>query len=226
VDTIAPVSEHVVRQGEHLAAIAEQHGFADSRTIWNHPRNAELKKTRDPDVLLPGDRVFVPDLRERTERAQTESRHRFVLHGETLALRLVVEQPDRRPAADVPVRFGLGSRLRDERTRADGLLERAIPRSAGSATLIFSGDGAPFEASRPLALAIGALDPIDTRSGQEERLRNLGYYDAPPSDGDEAPGDAEAFRSAVEEFQCDHGLQVDGVLGAKTRAKLREAHGS
>jgi peptidoglycan hydrolase-like protein with peptidoglycan-binding domain len=34
-----------------------------------------------------------------------------------------------------------------------------------------------------------------------------------------------AFRSAVEEFQCDHGLTVDGDCGAQTQAKLLSVHG-
>jgi len=35
-----------------------------------------------------------------------------------------------------------------------------------------------------------------------------------------------AFLSAVEEFQCDNGLTVDGDCGPNTQAKLKEVHGS
>jgi hypothetical protein len=222
------VSEHVVRQGEHLASIAEQYGFADSRTIWDHPRNAELRSQRDPDVLLPGDTLFVPDRRTRSESAATEARHRFVLHAERLLLRLVVQQPDRGPARDVPLVISVEGRAADQKTGADGLVERRIPRSAAAGNLVFTAAETPFDARQPLALEIGGLDPIDTRSGQEERLRNLGYYGGPPvsPDASEAPPDAEEFRSAVEEFQCDHGLGIDGVIGPKTRAALLKAHGS
>jgi peptidoglycan hydrolase-like protein with peptidoglycan-binding domain len=33
------------------------------------------------------------------------------------------------------------------------------------------------------------------------------------------------FRSAVEEFQCDHDLTVDGICGPTTQAKLKQVHG-
>ena len=39
--------EHIVRQGEHLARIARQHGFSDYQTIWDHPENAQLKQKRE-----------------------------------------------------------------------------------------------------------------------------------------------------------------------------------
>jgi hypothetical protein len=223
------VSEHVVRQGEHLASIAEQYGFADSRTIWEHPRNADLRSRRDPDVLFPGDTLFVPERRTRNESAATEARHRFVLHAERLLLRLVVQQPDRGAARDVPLVISVEGRAADQKTGADGLVERRIPRSANAGSLVFTAPEPPFDAREPLALEIGGLDPVDTRSGQEERLRNLGYYGGPPSQPAataDAPPDSEEFRSAVEEFQCDHGLGIDGVLGPQTRAALLKAHGS
>jgi len=33
------------------------------------------------------------------------------------------------------------------------------------------------------------------------------------------------FRSAVEEFQCDHDLTVDGDCGPQTQAKLKQVYG-
>jgi peptidoglycan hydrolase-like protein with peptidoglycan-binding domain len=64
------------------------------------------------------------------------------------------------------------------------------------------------------------LDPIDILAGQKERLNNLGYFAGDPQT--EADED---FRSAVEEFQCDHGLTVDGVLGANTKSRLKQVYG-
>ena len=62
---------------------------------------------------------------------------------------------------------------------------------------------------------------MSERSGQQERLRNLGYL-ADPLPGDDPE---ELFRIAVEEFQCDHKLAVDGKCGPATQAKLRDVHG-
>ena len=58
----------------------------------------------------------------------------------------------------------------------------------------------------------------------DERLENLGYE--PGSLSPTGPDDAYGFRMAVEEFQCDHGLVVDGVVGPKTLAMLAGVHGA
>ena len=69
-------------------------------------------------------------------------------------------------------------------------------------------------------MKIGDLDPIEEQSGQRARLANLGYYLASGSDIDE-----EELKSAVEEFQCDFGLVVDGICGSNTQKKLLKEHG-
>ena len=52
-----------MKEGECVGSIAFEHGFFPD-TLWDHPNNAELKGKRgDPNVLLAGDVVHVPDLR-------------------------------------------------------------------------------------------------------------------------------------------------------------------
>jgi peptidoglycan hydrolase-like protein with peptidoglycan-binding domain len=72
-----------------------------------------------------------------------------------------------------------------------------------------------------IAINIGHLDPVDEFSGQWGRLANLGYISGEPSEKR-----SDDFESAVEEFQCDHRLTVDGICGPNTQAKLKEVHGS
>ena len=67
---------------------------------------------------------------------------------------------------------------------------------------------------------IGCLDPIDEPSGQLIRLANLGYYRLDGTDIDQSE-----FVSAVEEFQCEQGLTVDGICGPATQAKLKQVYG-
>ena len=70
-------------------------------------------------------------------------------------------------------------------------------------------------------LKIGHLDPVEHSSGQVGRLANLAYYRLPVE-----PVDKAEFLSAVEEFQCEQGLTVDGICGSATQAKLKQVHGS
>src|SRR5258706_12719858 len=82
-------TEHVVKQGEHLSQIAKQHGFFDFRLIWDHPKNAKLKALRlNPNVLLPGDLLHIPDKEPKKESRPTGARHVFRIPGPTLTLRV------------------------------------------------------------------------------------------------------------------------------------------
>jgi peptidoglycan hydrolase-like protein with peptidoglycan-binding domain len=53
------------------------------------------------------------------------------------------------------------------------------------------------------------------------RLNNLGYRAGDTTDANDS-----AFKSAVEEFQCDYALAVDGICGPNTQGKLKDVHGS
>ena len=67
--------------GECLNVIADRFGFFP-KTLWDHPKNARLKSERkDPNILLPGDRVFIPEKTPREESAATEQRQRFRRKG-------------------------------------------------------------------------------------------------------------------------------------------------
>jgi len=58
---------HTVVQGEHLSSIAKKYGFSSYKTIWDHGQNADLKKKRqNPNVIFPGDRLFIPDKVEKS----------------------------------------------------------------------------------------------------------------------------------------------------------------
>jgi N-acetylmuramoyl-L-alanine amidase len=211
---------HIVRQGDYLGKIAHDHGAEDWKTIWNAPENAELRKLRkDPNILLPGDRVVVPDTRGRTESAATEQRHRFAVQRRTLKLAVILEEVYFGPVADTQTDIEIGPTKKSVVTDQRGKLEEVFPSGQGEARLVVRDSDSRFE-DAVLLLEVGHLDPVDKVSGQSSRLVNLGYLLVAISDST-----APAFLSAVEEFQCDQGLQVDGVCGPKTQAKLRELHG-
>ena len=78
-----------------------------------------------------------------------------------------------------------------------------------------------------LEVLIGFLAPIDEPLGQRERLNNLGYYAGHDDEEDAEEEEQEiVLRSAIEEFQCDNGMNPpSGKFDAATKKKLLAAHG-
>lgn len=210
----------IVQEGEHLAQIAKEMGFPDFQKIWNHPNNSDLKNNRKtPHILAPGDRLFIPDLEKKQENAPTEQRHNFVISTATLKLRLILEDALEKPIAGAPCALSVEDQVYQLTTDGNGKIEQDIPPDAKEGCLVIRGDSTPFQ-DVSIPVKIGGLDPLDTDTGQKERLNNLGYFAGALDDDD-----PEAFQSAVEEFQCDNGLTVDGKCGTNTQSKLKQIHG-
>jgi hypothetical protein len=211
---------HEVVQGEYLSMIAAEYGFHDYTVIWDHPNNAQLKEQRkNPNVLLPGDNLFIPDKEQKQETGATSRRHTFEVKQEKLKLRLVLEDIYEKPIANAACTLFVEQQAFHVTTDGHGRIEQEIPLSSQKGMLIIQSDQTPFE-DESLAIKIGHLDPIDSVSGQRARLNNLGYFAGSSDD----PSDP-AFVSAAEEFQCDHGLTVDGEIGPQTQAQLKQVHG-
>jgi hypothetical protein len=217
-------TNHTVKQGEFLSAIAEQYGFTDHAKIWDDPANAELKaKRKNPNVLFPGDVLSIPDKETKEVAGGTEQRHRFQARVSRLKLRLVLEDMCEHPIANAKCRLRVEAEEYELTTNGNGKIERVIPAAAESAQLLIQDPRTPLR-DLLIPVKIGHLDPVDEVSGQCARLNNLGYHAGPlPSNTEKA--NQLRLRSAIEEFQCDHNLSVDGVCGPNTQAKLLAIHG-
>lgn len=215
---------HTVVQGEHLSSIAKKYGFSTYKTIWDHPQNAELKKERqNPNVIFPGDELFIPDKGEKEEPRETEEKHRFELKTDKLKLRLVLEDLYEKPIANAKCELYVENEKFDLTTDGQGKIERDIKPTDKRAFLTIKDTQTPIN-EIIIPVKIGDLDPETKESGQKARLNNLGYF-AGPLEGKSEEENKAMFLSAVEEFQCDHGLVVDGKCGPATQAKLKQVHG-
>lgn len=204
---------HTVKQGDHLSGIAHQHGFGQIEPIWLHADNAALRQKRKyPHILMPGDEIVIPDKLAKSESAPTEGRHAFRARGKPLYLRFTLQEFDGSAITNEPCTFRVELDRHDSTTDEAGNIDVAIPVSAKQVTLTIQ--------DLEMRVRIAHLDPITERSGQKGRLSNLGYYAGGLDDNDEP-----AYRSAVEEFQCDHELKVDGICGPQTQAKLEKVYG-
>jgi N-acetylmuramoyl-L-alanine amidase len=213
----APVGagSRIVKPGECLSTIAEGCGHF-WQTLWNDPANAAVKEARgNPNMLLAGDGLAVPPLRQKTVAVPTGAVHRFRRRGVPafLHLRLVWGNQPRASEAYVLM---VGALRLEGTTSADGRIDVALPRDAYDGTLIIG----EAETRQELHLKLGTLPPVGVTAGVERRLANLGFVVDP-----HAPA-AARLRSAVEAFQAQHGMPVDGIISDAFRAKLTEAHGS
>ncbi|MHC5109568.1 MAG: hypothetical protein ACYTHJ_06785 [Planctomycetota bacterium] len=225
--------DYVVGEGECMSSIAKDTGHF-WETLWNHPDNAELKEIRkDPNILLPGDRVTIPALEEKTETGGVEERHRFVRLGEPaqFCLRLIeqrehaveideedVEEQPEVPRANLPYQIVIDEQVIDGVTDADGKLSCNIPGNAQDGLLILN-PGEDDEQSFPLVL--GTLKPITEIEGVVGRLRHLGYDCGP-----EEKKYTQELAMALKAFREDHGLPEHVGIDDETRAALVEAHGA
>lgn len=226
---------HTVEQGEYLAQIARNYGFASWKTIWNASENKQLANERkNPNILYPGDRLFIPDRETKEESRATEKKHRFQLESDPLQLRIVLLGLNRHPLKDHECTLSVEGDSVQITTKADGLLQRDIPPKAATGILLDRFKPKPeseYRLERQFPLKIGCLDPVTMVSGQIARLNNLGYMagEVPvrpfTKEEEEAKKKDPQFLSAVEEFQCDFSLLVDGKCGKQTQAKLEEVHG-
>ena len=238
-----------VQPGDCISSLAESNGLLWEK-IWNHPENAQLKRQRkDPNILFPGDVVFLPDPQLRTESKATDQLHKFVLKRVMAKLRIrIMKPPDNNETARRGTAGEQGAQhfeACDPQTEPD---QKEIPRAHSPYILDIDGvirkgqtdsDGYIDVPISPAAeegtlkldpgttqetvipLQLGYLDPLEEISGVRQRLSNLGFSCEDSSD--ELTDDLEA---ALRAYQQSRGLEVTGKPDESTLNDLKSAHGS
>ncbi len=212
--------QHRVKQGDSLYTIAKEEGFLNWRSIYDAPENESLRVLRpNPQVLLPGDVVVIPDVELPGTPLSLDKRTVVAMRKRGVQpLRIVLRREDGAPLAGQEYQMTFdGGNVRGK-TDAKGLLREEIP--VGVINVQFKAG------IHSRTLVVGFLDPLDDTQGQaisgvQERLRNLGYYNGPidgASNGDLA--------EALTRFQSDQHLPETGEADEETQEKILEIHGS
>ncbi len=205
--------KYVVRKGDCLASIASAHGFHRWQTIYEAPENEAFRKKRpNPNVIHPGDELFIPEKRTREEERAASKSHEFRLQRKKWLLRLELRDEALKGIEGVPYELDVaGEPTITGKTGANGLVEARVPASAKSATLRLAG--------RTITLRPGGLDPVRRVSGVQQRLNNLGF-NAGAVDGKLGP----QTRRALAAFQAAAGLVPTGAIDDDTLRCLLEIH--
>ena len=205
-----------MQPGDCIESIAAANGLF-WETIWNDPRNQALRSVRkDRNLLLPGDRVFVPERRLKEESCPAEARHRFRRKGVPSRLRLILQDDEGNPRDGESYVLEVDGRLIRGKTDAKGLLQQPIPPTARRGRLIIGSGLKRAEFN----LRLGQLDPVAEITGLQSRLRNLGYECAVNGSLDGQT------RDAIQAFQAAQGLDETGDPDPATLARLEQAHRS
>ena len=212
-----------VQQGDCLCSIAEKWGFPDYESIYLDPGNAAFREKRpNPNIIFPGDILFIPDREAKEIPRPTDQRHRFVSKQAKVYLRLCLQDDLHQPYENTKYHLRVGGNHYRGITDGDGMVEQRIPAGASEGEItIFTSDSDPSDAGYTFALNLGYLDPIDETSGIDARLINLGFG-PPHHDGH---GLSEEERAEMlKSFQDRFGLEVNGEADHATRQKLSQLH--
>ena len=208
---------YIVRQGEHLTAIAARRGFAPD-DVWQAPENAALRRRRaDYDRLAPGDVIHVPRQPPPAHELAARRTNRFRGRCLNVPVRLSLSFDDEPLANEVCVVEGLQPEL-ETRTDGAGVLAFDAPAHLASVRVRLP------DRDLTLDVRVGDLDPPDERSGVAQRLAHLGYLTA----GDLSL--AERYRqprveTALRRFQKDRGMEPSGEIDTDTARALERAAG-
>ena len=216
---------YLVRQGDWLSKIAAAQGFSNWHTLYDHPSNAAFRRLRpNPNLIYPGDRLFIPDRNEGTLSAPAGQRTRFRTHRSTERLEVTLRDYRGEPLRNTACELTIDGATTSATTDATGKLERTLAPTVQDVRLTIAGI--------TLILGVGQLNPMNDAddgglSGVKGRLYNLGYYNGPihsDGDGDGELGDATA--EAIRAFQRDNALPETGEVSQPLKDKLTEKYGA
>ena len=199
-------------QGDSIPSLAQDNGHFWQK-IWDHGENAALKaKRKNPNQIMEGDEVFIPELEIKKESRGADSRHVFKRKGVPAKLKMQLFLLGE-PRKNEDYVLELDGKLITGKLDGEGKLEQFIPPNCkGGSLKLKSG-------KEIIPIKLGHLNPIDEISGIKQRLNNLGFHC-----GGEDNSWSDQGKAALKEFQAKHKLPESGALDAATKSKLQELH--
>lgn len=217
-DASKPVGkgDYIVKDEDCMSSIAEAHGYF-WHTIWDDPDNAELKEVRkDPNILMPGDRVTIKPIRKKSVSKATNGSYRFRRKGVPAKLQIRLMKHGE-PRAHESYRVDIDGKLTRGVTDGQGYVDIYIPCGARKGKLWVG----PPEEETMYRLQLGETLPAARVKGVKQRLANLGYECGFIDDAV-----TRVYRDAVRAFQKDQELPETGEADQATRDKLVTIHRS
>lgn len=218
---------YVVRSGDYLSSIARNFGTTPD-AIWSDPANADLKKKRrNPEILAPGDVLFLRRVKPKWLSVTVGSTNSFTGKVPTAQVQVVLRDSAGTPLANKNVTTS--PKLGDDPLSTDGsgLLTLVVPLTLRTISVVVADSGPRFD------IRVGGLDPHDTPSGLLSRLRQLGHV----AHEDHAIGRRSwlmpharavgqlALARGIESFQRANDREVTGEPSADLHDAVRQAHG-
>lgn len=210
--------KHKVVQGECLISIAQKFGIADWRAIYDAPENEAFREQRkNPNMICPGDDIFIPVLTGSKQPANINKKTTYVLKKAKGFLSIILVDSKSKPLPDIPyeVSFYKSEQdkkgeplliLKDEKSDADGYVEHPLPKGAKFAVITYSPYLKRPSLKQKMGLKLGELDDPSTQLGMRSRLNHFGFYSG---DGRMKLQDQKMFESQLAGFKEKFGLSDD-----------------
>jgi len=168
---------HKVKAGEDMITIAQEYHIADWEALYNHTLNERLRKYRpNPMCLETGDVVLIPDLEPQILRLATNKIHTIEIQRPKRYFSTQLLGSENKPLSNIKYEFAMGEETIAGQTDSEGRIEEPMPVDCQSATLSIWPNPGDDRIKKTLPVQIGALDPTDTVTGMQQRLKNLGKY--------------------------------------------------
>jgi len=211
---------HKVNPGECAELVAWAYGHEDGKAVWSHGDNGKLRDRRsDPNILMPGDRLTVPEVEPKTQTLATGQRHRIQVKIPRKELRLRVLAHKDEPLASAKYRLVLDGlpEPREGTTDGDGMLKEKVRIDIRGGVLEIDDRRFRLRFHYINPFPVDAADPM---TGVSSRLADLGY-----ESGGASKSSSPALASALALYQTDADIDVTGKLDAATKDQLEKDFG-